>query len=494
MRSKRGSLVFSILHISDLHRSRDEPLDNDSLVAALLADCDRYMGESPIVPLPDAIVVSGDMIQGAPIGHPKWQDAMRDQYAVAGEFLDHLARRFLVGDRSKLVIVPGNHDVCWNTSFASMERVSEADYPKDVRAALLAPDSNYRWSWKELALYRISNADAYSQRLDSYWDFIERFYAGVALSMPIDRSRGFQLFELHDRRIVMAAFDSVAGNDCFSYAGALPKGAVARCNLHLRDTPHLYDVRIAVWHHSLQGPPLRDDYMEVGQVHEMVGLRFQLGIHGHQHVASANTHYVHLGESQAMAVVGAGSLCAGYKELPRGVNRQYNLIVIEDDMRRARVHAREMADGGQFSRKNNGAFAQGFVELSWEATTDAMGQPINAVEQNSRRAILQADEALHSGSPEMAIKLLQDVELLPASHARNIAIQASLKLEDWARLIEIIDKPCSTEEAVLLVSALIRADKLDHAITILESYPDVDAATRKELKGQIEIKRIMGWK
>lgn len=486
--------MFSILHISDLHRSRDEPLDNDSLIAALLADRDRYMGESPIVPTPDAIVVSGDLIQGAPIGHHKWQDAMRDQYSVAGEFLDHLVRRFLGGDRSKLVIVPGNHDVCWNTSFASMEKVPEADYPKDVRAALLDPDSKYRWSWKELALYRISNAGAYSQRMDTYWDFIENFYAGVALPLPIERSRGFQLFELHDRRIVMGAFDSVAGNDCFSYAGAFQRGAVARCNLHLRDIPHSYDLRIAIWHHSLQGPPLRDDYMEVGQVHEMVGLRFHLGMHGHQHVASTNTHYVHLGESQAMAVVSAGSLCAGYKELPRGVNRQYNLIVIEDDMRCARVHAREMAEGGQFSRKNSGAFSHGFVELRWEATTDIMGQPINVAEQNSRRAVLQADEALHNGSPETAIKLLQGVELSPASHARRVAIQASFKLEDWARLIAIIDKPCSTEEAVLLVSALIRADELDHAITILESYPDVDAATRKELEGRIEIKRIMGGK
>ena len=30
--------MFSILHISDLHRSSEEPVDNDSLLAALLAD------------------------------------------------------------------------------------------------------------------------------------------------------------------------------------------------------------------------------------------------------------------------------------------------------------------------------------------------------------------------------------------------------------------------------------------------------------------------
>lgn len=42
-----------------------EPIDNDSLIAALLTDGDRYLGETPAVPPPGAIVVSGDLIQGA---------------------------------------------------------------------------------------------------------------------------------------------------------------------------------------------------------------------------------------------------------------------------------------------------------------------------------------------------------------------------------------------------------------------------------------------
>jgi hypothetical protein len=227
-----------MLHISDLHRSRDEPVDNDSLVAALLADRDRYMGETPIVPTPDAIIVSGDLIQGASIGHAKWQDVMNDQYRVAGEFLDHLARRFFGGDRSRIVIVPGNHDVCWNTSIAAMGRVPDSQYPADLRTALIEPDSSYRWSWKERALYKIEEFDLYKRRMAFYWDFVENFYSGIPLLKPIDRTRGYQLFELHNRRIVVAAFDSTHGNDCFGYSGAIPRGAVARCNLDLRDIPH----------------------------------------------------------------------------------------------------------------------------------------------------------------------------------------------------------------------------------------------------------------
>jgi len=144
-----------VLHISDLHRSREEPIDNDSLIAALLSDSDRYLGETPPVPQPGAIVVSGDLIQGVGIGAHKWVDSMLDQYRVAGVFLDQLAKRFLAGDRSKIIIVPGNHDVCWNTSFAAMERVPADQWPQNIQSALVEPDSDYRWSWRERALYRV---------------------------------------------------------------------------------------------------------------------------------------------------------------------------------------------------------------------------------------------------------------------------------------------------------------------------------------------------
>jgi len=483
--------MFCILHISDLHRSPDEPVDNDSLIAALLADRDRYSGETPIVPSPDAIIVSGDIIQGAPIGHSNWQEVMNNQYIVASTFLDHLTHRFLDGDRSKLIIIPGNHDVCWNTSFASMERVPESEYPSDVRQYLIRPESIYRWSWTERALYRIRDTAAYNHRMNAFWNFAENFYKDVKLLKPIDRLRGFQLFELHDRRIVLAAFDSIFGNDCFAYSGAIPRKAIARFALDLRDTPHCYDLRIAVWHHSIHGPPMRDDYMDAGQVGEMAGFGFQLGIHGHQHAAAAMTHYVHLSESHSMAVVGAGSLCAGSKELPRGVNRQYNLVVIEDDLLRARVHVREIGEGEQFSRKSNGIFSQGFVELSWQANTNVMGIKTDAREENIRQTILEAEDALKTGYARKAIELLQDIELSSASHARRIVIEAALKLEDWTLLVTTLTHPQSIEEAILLVSALIQTNNIDRATATLNSNLDIDVATRRDLEGQIETKKMM---
>lgn len=488
---EKSPRVFTVLHISDLHRSRDEPVDNDTLIAALLADSDRYITETPIVPRPDAIVVSGDIIQGAPISHPNWQAIMREQYEVAQSFLDQLVKRFLDGDRGRLILIPGNHDVCWNTSFSAMERVPDSEYPADVRSALTQPDSVFRWSWTERALYRIKDAHLYGQRLDAYWEFVRKFYEGIPLLLPIDPRRGFQVFELCSGKIVIVAFDSVTGNDCFGYSGAIPRGAVARADLLLRDRNHSYALRIATWHHSIQGPPLRDDYMEVAQVHEMAGLHFQLGMHGHQHVAATTTHYVHLSESQSMAVISAGSLCAGSKELPRGVNRQYNVVVIEDDFRRARVHVREAVEGEQFSRKTNGGFPEGYAEVSWQAPSDVMGREINTSLENARRAVLQAEDALNSGDPREALKLLCDVELAPDSYARKIAIKAASNLDDPQLMATTIKTPYSEEETILLIFALLRIGDLDGAGTLLNSWPEIDSATRKEIEGRIANKKAM---
>lgn len=488
---KREEITYSILHISDLHRSKEEPVDNDSLLASLLADRDRYVFDAPRVPRPDAIVVSGDLIQGAGIGAPDWQQSMKDQYSVAEGFLTELCNRFLDGDKRRMILIPGNHDVCWNTSHLAMEPVPAAEYPKDLYGALVQPDSSYRWSWSEQTLYRIADLSTYERRMRYYWDFVEAFYKDVTLPVPIDRTRGFQIFELCDRRIAVAAFDTITGNDCFGYSGAIARGAVGRCAMHLRDAGLSYDLKMAVWHHSIQGPPIRSDYMDVSQVQEMIGHGFQLGLHGHQHIAATLTQRVHLDESRSMAVVSAGSLCAGARELPRGTNRQYNLIVIEDDFLHARVHVREMGEGEQFTRKRNGAFVEGFVEVSWQPPTDIMGRTFNAQADNVRRAVISAENALRDDRPQDAVQALCDVDLSSAPHARRLMIDALLALRDWPALTAILTSPSTVEETVILISALVDSNNLDDAQAQLNAATEVDTATRAGLQDRITTRRLM---
>ena len=139
----------------------------------------------------------------------------------------------------------------------------------------------------------------------------------------------------------------------------------------------------------------------------MAGHGFQLGMHGHQHVAAAAAYYVHRERSQEMAVVSAGSLCAGFRELPRGVNRQYNLVVINDDYSGARLHVREMVEGGHFTRASRQGFLQGYNEIVWQVPLDAAGRKVDVAQQNERRAIEHAERALGSGDWKAALTAIQ---------------------------------------------------------------------------------------
>src|SRR5450631_3501676 len=170
--------MFSLLHISDLHRSAEDPIANDELLESLSTDRARYTKSDPAVRSPDAIIVSGDVIQGVKLGTANSASALRDQYAVAEDFLARLAHDFVNGDRARIVIAPGNHDVDWSVAHSAMRLVPVGDEPD--WESIFSPLSDYRWSWKNRRFYKITDRQLYEQRLDAYWDFIERFYAGVS--------------------------------------------------------------------------------------------------------------------------------------------------------------------------------------------------------------------------------------------------------------------------------------------------------------------------
>ena len=105
--------MFTLMHISDLHRSISAPISNNELLSSLVLDRDKCSNEQPSINNPDAIIVSGDLVQGLPIGHIGYPADLERQYEEAFAFLVELANTFVEGDRSKVIVVPGNHDVDW---------------------------------------------------------------------------------------------------------------------------------------------------------------------------------------------------------------------------------------------------------------------------------------------------------------------------------------------------------------------------------------------
>lgn len=486
--------MFSILHISDLHRSPHDPITNDTLVAALLADRDRYVMETPAIPYPNAIVVSGDLVHGASLGSDYRAEISR-QYDVTYGLLATLADRLLDGDRRRVVIVPGNHDCCWNTAKSAMHVVVPEDEPASFESALWSPGSSYRWWWSDRRLYNIVDAVQYSRRFDAYWDFIERFYRGANLAHPIDRGRGFNLFDLDDGRIIVAAFESLHGNDCFSDRGAIADGTVSRCDLALRDSGSRHRLRMAVWHHSIYGPPERTDYMDLTAVHEMIGVGFRLGLHGHQHYAQTAVQYLHQPHA-ALAVVGAGSLCAGGRELPRGIDRQYNIVVINDQYNGARVHVREMGLGNQFSRTHRGGFGvDGVVELEWELPVDLMGRSIDPFSRADTKAVDTAEDAIRSGDGAGALRVLEQTRRPRGSYAQRLYLKAARMMERWDIVVNTISNPESADELVLLVRALEQRKDVGQARAALVRHSErvgLASPVRRDLEERLDLQDMMG--
>ena len=485
--------MFSILHLSDLHRSDSEPIANETLMASLLADRDRFRIETPEIPSPDALVVSGDIIWGARLGQDGFETDIARQYQVATEFLGELTERLFAGDRSRVVIVPGNHDCCWNTAFGAMSLVPVGEEPDDVLTELESSTSQLRWDWKERKLYSVSDQHRYAQRLDTYWDFVESFYSGCDLAFPIDRENGYNLFELDEGRILVVAFGSLHNNDCFSGRASFEPTAVANAALRVRDSGRHYNLRAAVWHHGVYSKPsYLADYLAINTVHELIGHGFHLGLHGHQHFAEIASHYVHVPGKDEMAIVSAGSLCAGLKELPRGVDRQYNVVVISDDYSEARVHVREMTRGNHFAASVGvSRFDDGMVRMRLRSV-DGKGAAVSPTPDELRDSglILKAEVELRSGRTENALEMLESTRSQSDPYGRKLFIQAAEKLGQWDKVAAAVDTPQTSDERVRLVEALARSGRVDEAVRRLEEQggPALAAHVKREMR--MRLKRL----
>ncbi|NTI64162.1 hypothetical protein G6L85_21845 [Agrobacterium rhizogenes] len=456
----------TLLHLSDLHRSQADPLDNDTLLAALLSDIDRFALNYE---RPSALIVSGDLVQGVRLGEPNFSHEMRSQYAVAFDLIGRLCDELLESDRSRVVVVPGNHDICWNTSTTSVELVAPERYPKPLRQALTNRDGQLRWSWEEQRLYRISDQDAYERRLEAYWDAFERFYAGVILPLQVDRHRGFHLFQLFDKAMVVAAFESTHRNDHLRFEAELATGVVSRCSLELRKLALNPSLLAAVWHHSIHGPPSKDDYLNIETVTEMAALGFQMGFHGHQHLAESTDLSVSIGGGSTMCVVSAGSLFAGWNDLPRGTNRQYNIVRFDTGLASATLHIREMAEGNQFSEMKRGRFLEGKVPLSWSRQLNAVGQPAKLDQRRLSELTEAVEEATRRRVASPAIGDLLARKPAPATYPRKVLLSGLQVAGDWKAIQSYFWPASNPDEALAVAEAAYQLKDLAGLDAVLES-------------------------
>jgi len=115
-------MEISILHLSDLHKNKEEEAENSTLLNSLENDLKKLVGDKKCNP-PSLCIVSGDMIYGSKHDSNEAYNEISEQYNDTHDFLCGLANNFFDGDRNKIVILPCNHDICIKDVKDSLERL-----------------------------------------------------------------------------------------------------------------------------------------------------------------------------------------------------------------------------------------------------------------------------------------------------------------------------------------------------------------------------------
>lgn len=338
-----------ILHLSDLHRTPGHEVTNNNLWKELRRDINTEFKKTnsilgrnePRLPEDgkiDLIIVSGDITQ----------KATEAEYDEAANFLSLLVDNLLDGEKNRLILVPGNHDVDWSYSKGAYEEVQKLT-PENTSVQ----ENFFRFKFEKTppnwTLMQRNHDDIYQDRFKAFAKFFSEFY---------NKEHSFNLKERHNQytiynkfteklKIVVVGFSSCDLVDHLWYRGAINHEAIINADSKLDELGYSINsgvLRIAVWHHNVLGSPEKSDFMDPQVAMTLAEHGFSLGLHGHIHKAIRSDIF---GSYAGLPVVSAGSLCAGSKERPESIPYQYNVIGIDTKQRRAWIHVRKRDD--QFS-------------------------------------------------------------------------------------------------------------------------------------------------
>ena len=471
----------TLLHISDLHRTSDPRLTNDDLLAAIFSDATRWKSEG--ITWPDLIVVSGDLIQGVDVDASDPDSKIAAQYAEARDFLQQLAAKLVDSDRSRVIIVPGNHDVQWGCARRAMKPLDTC--PDGIDREVLAADSNVRWNWKEQKAYGIVDSKMYQSRFEHFKQFQSTFYAGLNPNPLSYGDSDLVFFEYLSLGLAVVGFASWYGNDCFCNVGAINPASVALSQKLLSDSTA--PVAVAVWHHSIVGGPRTHDYMDARVIHRLIDFGFSVGLHGHQHYPGAAPFELRLPNLTSMVVVAGGSLAVGDSELPMGERRQFNIVVIEPDNQSITIHVRAMSQAGVVTGFHRDDFGGNtYMKLG------LLPSPSRPRPATTTKRIDDAMTAVSVGEYEKSLQLIAGIESSHCHEVRLIKIEALDGLDRKEELIELLDPPQGQDEAVKIISLLLDCGRYDDAEARLPAMSAlIDQAVFKELTSIIATRRAI---
>ena len=304
-----------ILHLSDLHLERRYIAD--VYRTQLETDLNRELEIRRL----QYLVVSGDVAQRA----------TEQGFRAGFKLVDGLVKRFGL-DASRVVVVPGNHDMSWPLSKKAYPFVFQDDLPSPL------PEGGHIPAGDAGALVR--DRDLYPERFAPFNNhFYRRVYRGQ--DYPTDHADQALLVERPEDRILFLGLNSCWQLDHhFRERASIHMLALTRALDRLQKGTYDGWLKIAVWHHPVTGPQMmNDDFMQLLAAHG-----FRICMHGHIHEAIDGFHKYD--SRRGIYIIGAGTFGAPASEQVSGIPLQYNLLTLDPAKNEITVHTRKKEKPG----------------------------------------------------------------------------------------------------------------------------------------------------
>ncbi len=465
-------MILTILHISDLHRDPQNQTTNTALLNSLLRDRDRYTTEDPQIKSPDLVVISGDIVQGVESDRSDSLAEVQRQYDDAYDLLSRLAEDLLDGNKEKVIVVPGNHDVFSPYFLKSVKALNVDRNAPGVRKLvqqIFSPMAPFRWSWKMLDVFEIVDEKKYLRRLEPFCDFYARFYEGRR-SMDINPEEQYDIFDYPEYNVTFAAFSSCFNNDLFNREGQIHPVCLANAGKDVNHWQYNDRIRLAVWHHNTSGAPAQSGYMDADTLQILIDNGFSVGFHGHQHRSQFIDERFKAGTKRKITVIGASTLCGGPSMLPSGQRRSYNIFELDTGSLSGTLHIREMQNNSFMSPVWGPCTFPSSLSSLLKVEVQAPPAPLSAGTGDTH-LLAEAEAKLRARQYDEAIGLL--LPLVGRNElARRLLLECLGKKDDKDSnelTIKHFDRPSSTTEIVYLFDALWTEQKHERLRELLAS-------------------------
>jgi len=308
-----------ILHLSDLH------LKDGALAGICRAQLETDLIQELGIRRLEYLVISGDIASSS----------IEEEYRSAFGLVDGLVKRFGL-DASRVVVVPGNHDLNWDLSETGYQFIPKRKLPAPLPEGCFIPAGDAGALLRDDGLYRTRFANFNAH-------FYRRVYTGQ--DYPTDDADQVLLVERPENRILFLGLNSCWQIDHhFRDRAGIHMPALTAALDRLQSGAYDGWLKIATWHHPVAGKEMmNDEFMQLLAAHG-----FQVCLHGHIHEAIEGFHKYD--DRRGVRIIGAGTFGAPAREQVTGIPLQYNLLTFDSETGEMTVQTRK-------KEKPNGAWS-----------------------------------------------------------------------------------------------------------------------------------------